>query len=1740
MSDILTAVDIDERSSSISKEIESSTAKYIKSRVVKELNKIRRKYSEEGKEFDINEHKQRLYNEIANDQDTNHYRQFLEEEITTKIENYSAIRSQIDELNELHFLSAEIERLEMQGKMIKPFRDLVQLSVKNIGRYNKYCEVLNSKFDEFIKSVRELPKLNFKKHYNNLFSEEDPLEILLAMRKLYTISKDIDGLELYDMFNMMNNIEMSNLLSDICFWSKEDNLINILNTQSGKISSLFEKKIISNRLLGILLRNSTDRNNEINPPLPLVTNNSVTCYDSTYITTTTNNKMYPTRTIGELLFEIINDDNKYIDKTERKQIYMTYDGTRPFANEYYKWNGLQVFDIDLKEWIARGNNINKLRNKLYESLQDFHWFLWICLSSSGKGIHIYTKVAPPHHIYLKDQDENNEISTFYYVVNYHSKSSVIYDIIYDIRKEFGFIDSDFIESTEQSKYETGFELKYLDNSVGRITSGIRLTYDPNVMVNPNFLDLPIGLNLCQTAKGFDYKKDIDNILLRKSTVADKFYERMQEMLEAHNSVVKAPHKSSINISEYVLQGYDISKYKEMPLSMIKYRVRYEVCNTLADMFGKDGLQLAHMVLRSEECKNVNEINAFYSSAIRNHKKASKFGLDILQQCGVVKSVDKEFNEELVDKYKLFLKKQIEKSIKLDDVDYDIRLKDNEFIGHREKEVLSKLRSDKINLIYAAPSVGKCFAKDTPILMFDGSIKMVQDIQVGDLLMGPDSKPRRVLSLARGREQMLKVIPKRFGEPFITNRSHIHSMIMSGDWRYNLTEHGPKIPSDDIIYDLTYDDYLCSGGHKIEKLKMFRVGVEFPHKEHKLSSYFLGLWLGDGCSRNQGITVGIQDLKETRAFLEGYAKKLGMEVHEHIDKKNINVSILFINKSGVNKHNKFYENYILSCLREYDLIMNKHIPQEYLTADRKSRLYLMAGLIDSDGYLQRDSIGFVNKSEKLVDDVCYLARSLGYGASKHPKVVNGTTYWRMSISGDFSDLPLRIKRKKPTQKTKMNPLVTGFDFELLPEDDYYGFVIDGDKRFLLGDFTVTHNTEFVKDLARQKRVMLVLPFISVIKNKIESDETIMELFDCYYDNKDISKIEHGINAVTTFDKFSRASYEKISRMFDYIVIDEEHLLFNSQYRINTTSNAVKKLRQLLYISSNDPFAAKIILMTGTPTGSEFFFKNNGNFIRIYKKLMKKTMEFHICDDILDTTTRLAYKVYQLIEQDHKIIIPTNKGDIYTEKMIGMVRHLLQREVKYGYYKRSNNEQEIVSKINNENTVGDYEIVFCSNYLSVGIDINDTAKPFAVLYCGNWSGFEIEQFNSRIRRQDIKSYYFVKTIDNAGHFDELLYEEPKFQLRLTKEDIANFKDDKAVAEKKQEFIAQYDPVLHTITTPGFSTISGQIRFNQEEYELTNFENKYSECYQHPLRVASTLAKYGYEIKVSTQFDGLDADLQHELKQVGIDSAKEEKMLKNDLLIGTFKDLININKYVSEETALEFNNTIEYIIKNSFSVVEDRDMMDCYVKVVFNPFAQPEKVFVRSKVALDKMLRPAHYLVQRYSTNKCMDIIDQYIDTKGLLRKKNFMRAINLLKLVEAHGNNELSAGVEKCIEEIYDYVDKFVIDSNLKVSYSSHMNFLDNLTNNYISYLGLTIRTRYGFDKLRDSVVEIFRDIAVTERSGKDVKFRYNKLPDQDSYNIINRRSVDILIEKMFAITNDIVTESRINPKERHIELETQSF
>jgi len=88
------------------------------------------------------------------------------------------------------------------------------------------------------------------------------------------------------------------------------------------------------------------------------------------------------------------------------------------------------------------------------------------------------------------------------------------------------------------------------------------------------------------------------------------------------------------------------------------------------------------------------------------------------------------------------------------------------------ELRKHFAAKKNRVVLCLPTgAGKCLAKDTPVLMFDGTIKPVQDVEIGDLLMGPDSTPRTVISLARGQEMMYKVTPKK-GEPYTVNQNQI--------------------------------------------------------------------------------------------------------------------------------------------------------------------------------------------------------------------------------------------------------------------------------------------------------------------------------------------------------------------------------------------------------------------------------------------------------------------------------------------------------------------------------------------------------------------------------------------------------------------------------------------------------------------------------------------------------------------------------------------------------------------------------------------------------------------------------------------------------------------------------------------------------------------------------------------------------------------------------------------------------
>ena len=96
----------------------------------------------------------------------------------------------------------------------------------------------------------------------------------------------------------------------------------------------------------------------------------------------------------------------------------------------------------------------------------------------------------------------------------------------------------------------------------------------------------------------------------------------------------------------------------------------------------------------------------------------------------------------------------------------------------QKPIVKKyLKHAKINncgLIEIYCGAGKCLGIDTPVLMYDGSIKLVQDIKIGEKLMGDDSTSREVLTLARGSEMMYKISSDK-SDTYIVNESHILSL-----------------------------------------------------------------------------------------------------------------------------------------------------------------------------------------------------------------------------------------------------------------------------------------------------------------------------------------------------------------------------------------------------------------------------------------------------------------------------------------------------------------------------------------------------------------------------------------------------------------------------------------------------------------------------------------------------------------------------------------------------------------------------------------------------------------------------------------------------------------------------------------------------------------------------------------------------------------------------------------------------
>jgi hypothetical protein len=389
--------------------------------------------------------------------------------------------------------------------------------------------------------------------------------------------------------------------------------------------------------------------------------------------------------------------------------------------------------------------------------------------------------------------------------------------------------------------------------------------------------------------------------------------------------------------------------------------------------------------------------------------------------------------------------------------------------------------NKICIITGNPGTGKCLGFNTPVLMYNGSIIPVQDVKNGDMLMGPDSMPRIVQGVTKGRSFLYKITPL-YGSAFVCNGNHI--LTLSGMIPF-LISRKDKIPNHKVVYsakgfkkfknfdmleeaihfkntlvpdivDISLRDYINLPLKAKRYLKLYHTEVTFPKRERPAVDSFVS-----------GALVGMDVYVDTilqKIFLPGFIK----------DKKSFawfkNYSCYVVLDEYLNMYElKSYhdETYFYSLMLIYFSDHNGIHPS-FKYGSKHVRKAFLQGFIEANrkhSNISSNGITIFNNNKKLLQDLKFIAFSLGYmvvQGTKKSILISGNNW--ASISTTVQQLATSI----PFHSIISNNIGVRQLFSITPIGlgNHYGFELNRDGRFLLGDFLVTHNTSCLGEIVYQ--------------------------------------------------------------------------------------------------------------------------------------------------------------------------------------------------------------------------------------------------------------------------------------------------------------------------------------------------------------------------------------------------------------------------------------------------------------------------------------------------------------------------------------------------------------------------------------------------------------------------------------------------------------------------------------------------
>ena len=255
------------------------------------------------------------------------------------------------------------------------------------------------------------------------------------------------------------------------------------------------------------------------------------------------------------------------------------------------------------------------------------------------------------------------------------------------------------------------------------------------------------------------------------------------------------------------------------------------------------------------------------------------------------------------------------------------------------------------IVTMPPQHGKQLS-DSTLIPTPTGIKKHGDLKVGDYVFGRNGKPVKVLWTS----------PKTQSEYIITfsdgSKVECHG---NHEWVvYNRSKHKEETLETKAIFSA---GNIYKGNRKRGSRYNYQIDpaacVAFPRKKVDIDPYTLGAWLGDGKSSAPQITIGNGDYE--------IISKIPYRVTSFWKQKNTGVDYFYFGKA--------------LNLSAYGLLNNKHIPDAYIFNSVRVRKEIIAGLIDTDGYVYKNGrITISNTNKQIIESAAFILRSLGQSVS----------------------------------------------------------------------------------------------------------------------------------------------------------------------------------------------------------------------------------------------------------------------------------------------------------------------------------------------------------------------------------------------------------------------------------------------------------------------------------------------------------------------------------------------------------------------------------------------------------------------------------------------------------------------------------------------------------------------------------------------------------------------------------------